>query len=386
MVSDQISAPDRAAALRELTRRGLHVVEVRAEAETAGLFKRRRRKTNLAERVLILRQLAIMARAGIPQLDAVVTVSKSAQSDEGREGLRQVAAALRRGDPFGGAMREAFPAFGQNTIALIELGEASGKLGLVLSDAADDLAAEEKTRKEIGTALTYPAFLAGAGLLAVLFLFYQVVPRFAGMIGDLSNLTGVAAAVMRMGLFVNQNIILVLIGLAGIVLGLTVLFRTPALADAAYRAGHKVPALGSFLRARERARWARSMHLALKSGVTLLRASELSADAVPEGTFRRSIKDAGRSLRSGETIDDIFRRAGTLSEIDLGLLKAGQKSGELAPIFGHIAERYEAEVQETLKRATALIEPLAIAFVAVLIGLIAFALMSALSGVYEQVG
>jgi general secretion pathway protein F len=206
------------------------------------------------------------------------------------------------------------------------------------------------------------------------------------MIGDLSNLTGVAATVMRMGLFVNQNIVLVLIGLVGAAIGCVVLLRTPALAQGAYRAGRRLPGLGAFLKARERSRWARSMHLALKSGVTLLRASELSADAVPEGPFRRSIKDAGRSLRSGETIDEIFRRAGTLSEIDLGLLKAGQKSGELAPIFGHIAERYEAEVQETLKRATALIEPIAIAFVAVLIGLIAFALMSALSGVYEQVG
>ncbi|MEE4212306.1 MAG: type II secretion system F family protein, partial [Parvularcula sp.] len=121
LVTDQIAAPDRAAALRELTRRGLHVVEVKAESTGPGLFRRRRKTTNLAERVLILRQLAIMARAGIPQLDAVLTVSRSAQSEEGQQGLRQVAAALRRGDPFGAALREAFPAFGPGTIALIEL-------------------------------------------------------------------------------------------------------------------------------------------------------------------------------------------------------------------------------------------------------------------------
>ena len=74
-----------------------------------------------------------------------------------------------------------------------------------------------------------------------------------------------------------------------------------------------------------------------------------------------------------------------MSPLDLSLLRAGQRSGALATMFAYIAERHEENFREALKRLTVLLEPLAIAFVSIAVGVVALGLVTAMTGVYDSV-
>ena len=99
---------------------------------------------------------------------------------------------------------------------MARVGEASGRIADVLKEAAEQMAYEDRLRKDFSNAMTYPAFLGFAGMSAVGFIFTQVVPRFATMIGeDRSNVPAMSSWVLSAGEFANANLGVVGIGNRG---------------------------------------------------------------------------------------------------------------------------------------------------------------------------
>ena len=177
-----VSAPDERAAMRRLAGEGLIITEIRAAPAARPPGKDRGLKQT--ERVLVLRQLALMLEAGVSLLEALDTVAQGMTARKGQAQFQAMIAALRRGENLGQAFEEHVPGFPFYVYAMARVGEASGRIAAVLKDAAEQMAYEDRLRKDFQNALTYPAFLLSAGVLAVGFIFTQVVPRFGAMIGD----------------------------------------------------------------------------------------------------------------------------------------------------------------------------------------------------------
>jgi len=386
-VSDLVMAPDRREALRKLARDGVVVTEITESAPSGSgpsLLPQQRAITP-GVRILILRQLALMARAGVDLLESLETAA-TGLGGEAAARLREVASGLRRGDQLGKAFQDGMPGFPSYVYTLISVGEASGKLDSVLEDAASQLAFEDRVRRDLTSALTYPSFLLVAGAGAVGFLFYEVVPRFAEMIGDnRQSLTGLAAFVIGAGETFRGNAVLILSALVVLGVAAAASLSSPQGRRQVYDVARTLPVLKELLIARERATWARIMGFALGSGVGLLEAADLAALSAPEGRFRRGLQNATRAIRAGKRVDEAFSEPNLLTNLDLSLLRAGQRSGALNAMFRFIAERYEDDLRDALKRVTALIEPVAIGFVALAVGAVAIGLVTAMSSVYETV-
>lgn len=385
-VSDMVLAPDRQQALQRLAQLGVVVTDIEdATPQKSALPSFGQRGVTAGERILVLRQLALMSRAGVDLLEALEIAAEGA-SAQAAAMLRAVAAGLRRGDRLGAAFRDGMPGYPGYVYTLIAVGDASGRLASVLDDAAKQLAFEDRVRRDITTALTYPAFLVTAGAGAVGFLFYEVVPRFAEMIGEnRANLTGLAAAVINGGEFFRENFLIVALALGALAAAAAGALSRPDGRRALYDAARGAPVLRDLLIARERATWARIMGFSLNGGVGVLEASELAVSSAPHGAFRRGLQNATRSIRAGKRLDEAFGDPGLLTALDLSLLRVGQRSGALAEMFGFIGDRYEEGLRDALKRMTTLIEPIAIAFVAVAVGAVAIGLVTAMSSVYDAV-
>ena len=195
-VSDVVRAADERAALRRLADEGLTVTRVDEVAAGRGALASR--ALRLSERVLIMRQLALMLEAGVPLLEALETVAQGIESRTGpgavRGGDRRAAATASRWAGRWPSTRRAFPS---TSIPMADIGEASGRVPDVLRQAAEQMAYEHGLRRDFVNALTYPAFLAAAGLRAIGFIFIEVVPRFSAMIGeDTSRLPALSRAVL----------------------------------------------------------------------------------------------------------------------------------------------------------------------------------------------
>lgn len=380
----QVAAPDEAAAVRRLSADGLTVLKIAPATVKA---QGRDRDLKPAERVLVLRQLALMIEAGVSLLEAMETVAQGIQANKGKAQFQAAIAALRRGDSFGAAMEGHVRGFPDYVYAMARVGEASGKIAEVLRQAAEQMAYEDRLRRDFANAMTYPAFLLFAGFGAVGFIFTQVVPRFGAMIGeDRENVPAMSRWVLAAGEFANANLAVVGLILAALVVLGVVVATNPQVRARAYGVAHGAPVIGPVIQAREITAWARLSAFALNSGVPILSAMALSRAAVPVGSFRRGLDMLDSDLRAGVTLDASLASHTRLEAMDLSLLRAGQKSGAVGAMFGFIADNYEDRLRDRMKRLTALIEPLAVAFISLIVGFVALSLVLALSSTFEAVG
>ncbi|MGA0545435.1 type II secretion system F family protein [Brevundimonas sp. VNH65] len=379
-----VTAETEAAAIRRLTADSLTVLKISpAVRERAAV---RNRDLRPAERVLVLRQLGLMLEAGVSLLEALDTVAQGMQAAKGRAQFQAAIAALRRGDSLGRALEENVPGFPEYLYAMARVGEASGRVAEVLKQAAEQMAYEDRLRKEFGNAMTYPAFLLCAGLAAVAFIFTQVVPRFADMVGeDRSNVPAVSRWVLSAGEFANAHIGLVGIGLGVLIAAGVAVAVNPAVRSRAYHLAHRMPVVGGVIRAREISSWARLTAFALNNGVPILQAAALARAAVPDGPFRHGLDQLETDLKSGLTLDASLATHTRLEAMDLSLLRAGQRSGAVGAMFGFMADNYENRLRDSMKRLTSLLEPAAIAAISLIVGFVALSLVLALSSVYEGV-
>lgn len=384
MVKGMIGAADEALAMRRLAADGLTVVRIRPAAAPKAEGRERGLKT--AERVLVLRQMALMLEAGVSLLEALDTVAQGMQARKGRRQFQAAIAALRRGESLGDALEEHAPGFPDYVYAMARVGEASGRIAEVLKEAAEQMAYEDRLQRDFANAMTYPAFLCFAGVAAVGFIFTQVVPRFGAMIGDdRENIPAMSRWVLQAGEFANANLGVVAVTAALVIAAVVLIVKNAAFRERAYTVAHGLPVVGPVIQSREIASWARLTAFALNNGVPLLSAAALSRAAVPIGPFRQGLDLLESDLKAGMTLDASLGAHTRLEAMDLSLLRAGQKSGAVGAMFGFMADNYEARLRDRMKRMTSLLEPMAIAAISIVVGFVALSLVLALSSVYEGV-
>jgi type II secretory pathway component PulF len=381
-VNGALEAADEREALSRLAMDGLTVIELKSNAPA----KKRTGGTITPEvRVSVLRQLAVMSRAGVDLLESLESMAAGMEGPAGHR-LLQVAAGLRRGETLSASLRAEFRGYPEYVYALLQVGDATGKRDQAIEDAARQLAMELRVQKDVANSLSYPAFLIVAGSLAVAFLFYEVVPKFADMIGgNVDELDGLSGWVLSSGLFFRQNALAVLAVIGGIVAVAALTLNSPSGRRGLYDTAINVPVLGGILKSRERATWARILHLALSNGVVLLDAVRLASASIPPGGFQRGLTAVERLVRAGRRFDQALAENRLLTNLDRSLIAAGLRSGALGPMMKAVADRYDEALQDDLKRLTALIEPLAIGIVALLVGAVAIGLITAMTSVYDGV-
>jgi general secretion pathway protein F len=383
-VRDVVRARDEPAALRGLMAAGLVVTELAEVAPKAA--RTVDRDLRPAERVLIMRQLALMLEAGVTLLEALETVTAGVAARRGQAQLMGVIAALKRGEALAAALRAHAPGFPYYVYAMAEVGEAAGQVPEVLRVAGEQMAYEDRLRRDLVNALTYPALLACAGVAAVAFIFVEIVPRFSAMIGTSgSHMPWLSRLVFAVGGFVNSHLALVGAALAGVIgLVLTAVAAAPVRAWF-YGVGRNLPVVGELLRAREIATWARLTSFSLANGVSLLEAAALARRGAPPGDFRAGLEVVETELRAGVAVHASLGRHTRLTAMDLSLLRAGQKSGALAAMFGFLADSYDDRLKDQMKRFTVLAEPAAIGLISIVVGVIALSLVMALASIYDTV-
>jgi type II secretory pathway component PulF len=385
IVSDVVKAANLRDATRLIAAKGMTPVECR-EVRTAVASRRRSRRLNFSERVAVMRQLALMVDAGVPLLESVETVASGLESAPAQAEFEAIGGALRGGDTLSHAFATHATGFPAYVYAMTQAGEATGRLGDVLRDASEQMSYEDRMRRDVLNALTYPGFLSVSGLAAVLFIFSQVVPRFATMVGDRrSTLPWVSRMILNIGEFANANLLLIVAGGVGLAFLGALAFNNSRVRQGVYEVSRRMPLVGDLLIAREVASWSRLMGFAMASGVVLLEASALARETVPAGRFRSGLEQVERDLRSGVPIDRALADNTSLSSMDVSMLKAGDKSGSLAKMFSFVADSYENRLRDNLKRVTALVEPIAIGMVSIVVGGVALSLVLTLSSLYDTV-
>ncbi len=365
-----------------LARLGLHLLRVRPQRAAWPWL---RTGIEPRQRLDLFMQLEALLRAGVPLLQALDDVRQAAASPA----LAQVVAQLRERIEAGATLSQALAyhpsVFDAQIVGLVQAGETTGELPLVLQRIVASLKWRDELAAKVKKALTYPAFVALVVAGVVAFLMIYLVPQLTQFL-------------RTMGQELPLQTRLLIAASEGFVSYWYVLVGAPPLAAAAVAAAARahpgvrwrlhawslaLPMVGGLLQKVALARLANTLGLMYRSGVPLLAALSQCEEVTGNLVIRASIARARESVASGIGIADAFEATGLLPPLLLRMLRVGERTGDLEGALDNVAYFFARDVDETVGRLQTLIEPVITVVLGAVLG---WVMLAVLGPIYETIG
>jgi general secretion pathway protein F len=391
VVTGSIEAPGAAEASSRIGALGLIPIEAKAaEPEAIGrtrLFLPSLARPRPEDVTVFTADLALLLRTGARINDALEMLA--ADRDMGR--MRSTAAALATsilsGESFGEAVSRHPTIFPKVYLALARVGETSGALVAILESLAAERQRAETLSRRLNDTLRYPAFLLLAAGGVLLFFLLFVLPQFAGVFRDFNaKLDPVLAAFLGLSDLLRTNGQWVAAAVLILLLAGWVAVRRPFLRLRLFRALARMPLVGPILDYRRTSLFCRNLSLLLSSGVTLVAALRILADAMEASGTTTKWSIVVDKVRHGGRLSDALSQTAALPSVAIRTIRLGEDSSQLPMLAGRIADLYEAKLQRSLNHAIGLVGPLAIVMISVIVGGLIVSVMTALLSVNQSIG
>lgn len=362
-----------------LRERGLIPLDVNSLAESqnkqsvVGGFKRRLSSNEL---VLITRQFATLAAAGLTIEEILNTLIEQADSAYMRQFLASVRSEVLAGQTLARAFAKfptIFPSFYQT---LVDAGERSGQLDKVMLRLADYAEARQALRQKVGLAFIYPAIVTSVALLVIVGLLTYVVPQVVGVFENTQQtLPLLTRALLALSDFLARfGVWLILLIIAAIWAGRRIL-RVPSYRFRYHLLLLRLPILGNLLRTLNTARLSSTLAILVDSGVPLLVALEASAGVVSNLPMRAALQSAERMVREGGSLSRGLASSKMFPPIMIHLIASGEASGKLGDMLTRIARQQTQQLEGQINILTGILEPAMILIMGVIVLLIVLAIL-----------
>jgi len=391
-LTGEIESETREAALEALVRQGRYALELIEGGSGAPpslpwwqqevFSSRRLSPQNLA---LFTRELATLIKAELPIDEALrIVVLQPLISARTRQVVGAVLARVLDGASLSEALSGQQGAFPEYYWRIVNAGEASGTLGAALDDLAHLLDRAMEFRSRVVSALVYPAtlmFAAGAALIIIMTI---LVPTIAPMFKEAGKeppaVIGTLIAVQD---FLAGHWLLTLLVGAAAVAGVMALFRQDAWRLMRDRLVLRVPLISELVENGQTAVFARTLGTMIKSGVPMLRALAVAADALRNRAMSGAVHTCATDMREGGGLVGSLGKSGLFPELSLRLIGVGEQSGQLDTMLSRVADIYEAALQRQLDRLTALLTPILTIVIGIAVGGLILSVIGAIVSVNE---
>jgi general secretion pathway protein F len=363
----ELDARDEHDASEQALSRGLAVLSVRRRSGLLGRLAARRARFPL---LLFSQELLALLQSGISLVESIETLAEKEQRPETRKVLDELISRLRQGQALSAALQQSPEAFPALYVAAVRAAERTGDLPEALSRYIAYQSQIDFVRKKLVAAAIYPALLVGVGTLVTLFLLGYVVPRFSGIYEDMgSNLPWLSRLLLQWGKFIQQYALEAgVAALAAAALAAHWLSRPQTL----QRIGSwlwRVPALGERMRVYQLSRFYRTLGMLLRGGIAIVPAIGMVAGLL-ETSLRARLDRAAQRVKEGLPLSQAMETAGLSTPVALRMLRVGERSGRMGEMMERVAAFHDEEMARWVDWFTRIFEPLLMAFIGGVIGLI----------------
>jgi type II secretory pathway component PulF len=410
--SGQITAADRSEALRVLGGRGLQPVKlaehsadgivgvtekkqagkasskaglsaVSARRDEQGLLKLKR-----AEVVLFTEELSEMLSAGL-QLEPAL---KSMENREELGALKNVSSEIRQyvrdGGSFSVALKKTSDSFGPLYCSLAAAGEASGALDTILERQAHYLKTLQQLQSKVTLALIYPAFLILAGIGVGIIFVTKLIPQLTDLISSTPGGKIPLGAKILIGAsdFFQEWWLVMLLVIVGSALILKAWKDAEANKLTWDRAKLKMPLVGRVIESRFYVQFLETLANLVGNGLPLLRSLELARDATQNLHIRQHMNEVIEMVGDGRSFSRALIHSGIFPPLLIDMVSVGEKTGKIDKSLRRAAERYDTELNKSLARIMELIMPVVLIVMALLIGTMAYLMITAIFQTIQNLG
>lgn len=334
--------------------------------------------------LVLTQELATLISAGLPLDRALSVLTGLTEKAELKKTVGQILRAVQQGKSLAEALAEYPKIFPPLYVNMVKAGELGGFLDTALQRLAEYMERAQQVQDEVTSALTYPILLTVVGGMSVVILLTYVLPKFAVIFGDLGQALPTSTRIL-LGISHGLRAYWWAILLAGVGawFGSRQYLATPQgrLAWDGWRL--RVVLIGQLLRKREVGRFARTLGTLLKSGVPLLQALEVVEEVAGNQMVVRALREVRVGVREGQGIAGPLGRSGVFPTLALQMVSVGEETGRLDDMLMRVAEYYERDTYNQIKRLTSLLEPLLILVMGLIVGFVVISMLSAVFSIND---
>jgi len=340
-----------------LGRMGLDLITGRAIARQGWLARFRR--VPRSELINFTFHLEQLLRAGVPAVEALQDIGASTDDPAFRDIIAELVEGIESGRTLSEALA-AFPAvFSRVYVAMVRVGEESGRLPEVLADLADSLRWQDELLAYAKRMMVYPGLVLTVVMAVIIFLLSYLVPRLTHFLESMD--IGVPAhtrVLIHLSNFFVQWwwLLLIVAVLAPAILryGVTVSPRWRYRWDAFKL---RIWLFGGLARKIRLARFANYFALMYSAGVSVLESLRLSRELMDNAVLADGLERVQVHIAEGATVSDAFARTGMFPPLVVRMMRVGESSGALDRALQNISYFYSREVREAVERLQPAIQP-----------------------------
>jgi general secretion pathway protein F len=385
IIVGEVDASSREEVVRRIEYLGHMTIE--AEVATTGILTRSRAPAAKLPRSrdvsIFLQQLALLIGAGLT-LEAALQTLGGDTNKQLAGFANELRASISAGESFAEALERHGSIIDPAYVAMVRVGEASGKLEAVLRAIVEDRRRRELMSDRINSAIRYPSFLIGTATIILLFFLIYVVPQFEPVFKDLGGrLNSGAALVVAASIWLRSNIDLFLGTCLALVIAAWLVLSRREWQARIVAAIARLPGISGPMDDRRTARIVSTLGLLLENGVPLPTALKILRDVLTEPEYVAAVDRVHEHVRNGRNFADALEETHLLPPLAIRMLRVGDQVGDLASIVRQASHFYEHKLGIGLDRLMGAIGPATIVVVSVVIGTLIVSIMSALLNITE---
>lgn len=360
--------------LRETCSVITHIEEVKEKKNLNPTFGATKIKDK--DLAIMCSQFSIILNSGMPIVRCVEMVAEQARTQELQKMLRKVAEDVSGGYPLAQSFQNNAKDLPVTFIETIRAGEASGTLETCFERLHVYYDKQSKVRGKVISTLTYPAIVIFVAIVVFIIIMVVAVPMFVQTFAELgTELPGITKAMIAVSNFMTHQWILLVMIIAGLVLGLTAMKHTVkgkemldtfSLLRSPLKRLHSMSAM---------AQYSSTMSTMLAAGLPIIQSLEVTAKVIPNGLISASIHRVCKAVERGRGLAESMKEEDCFPHLLVEMSNVGEQSGNLEKTLDVVSDYYNNEVEQMTNRLLSALEP------AITIGLAVITVVL-LAGVY----
>lgn len=323
----------------------------------------------LRDLTIFYRQFATMVNAGLTLVNSLDILIEQVENKALSNNIKVVKSDVEAGSTLADAMAKFPQVFAELYISMVRAGEIGGVLDDILLKIADLMEKDYALRQKIKSAMSYPSFVAAAALLMSIFMLTFILPQFVGVFATFGGeLPALTQFFVTLTYLFNQYWYIFFIVFAILVAAFLAYIKTPNGKLNFDKFKLSAPIFGEINRKGAIARFTRILGTLIKSGVPILEALQVSSNAIGNLVISSAVLGAKTKIKEGQSISGPLAESGVFPPMVTQMIMVGEESGELEEMLVNVAKFYDEEVDRTVEKLTAIIEPLMMAFIGLTVG------------------
>ncbi len=376
VVEGEMEAKDEVSVADILHDRGLIVVSVK---QGFGFDVEKLNEINIGgvpmkDKVVFMRQMATMVGSGLPLTRSLEIMQMQSSNPLFKKVLKNVLKSIESGKSLSESFRDQEEIFDAITINLIQAGEESGNLEVILEKLATELEEKNALGSKIKSAMIYPIIILLVIVVVIVLMMFVLVPSMAEIYEDFdAELPWATTFLMNMSsFFVNYWWAVILI-ITVVSVGIKYYLDTERGKRNFDKLILKVPGVGTIISKMQLSQFTRILSLLLSSGLSIIKALELTAQSLSNEMYRDTVMEARNEIEKGGALAIPLARSEYFPLLVSSMVAVGEETGEIDSVLAKVSEYYKEEVDTATSNLSSILEPLFLVIMGLAIGFIAMA-------------